>query len=106
MSPCSLAIRVLDLDDMTVVGLDGVMAGESSDRLSGAVDRALARHVSTIVVDCSLLESLDAEASMRLGEAARHAHDHHSRLVVREPSDEARAVLDLTGTSEVIEFGD
>ena len=79
MSPTQLAIRVLDLDDMTVVGLDGVVAGDGSDRLSGAVEHALARHVSTIVLDCSLLESLDTEASATLADAARHAHDQHGR---------------------------
>ncbi|HVN51412.1 MAG TPA: STAS domain-containing protein [Acidimicrobiales bacterium] len=105
MPSSSLAIRVLDLDDMTVVGLDGVVAGDA-ERLVGAVDRALARRVSTIVVDCSLLESLDAEGSATLADAARHAHDQHSRLVVREPSAATRAVLDLTGTSAVVEYGD
>ena len=105
MSPSSLAIRVLDLDDMTVVGLAGVVAGDV-DRLVGAVDEALARPVSTVVVDCSLLESLDEEGSVGLAHAARHAHERHSRLVVREPSPETRAVLDLTGTSAVIEYGD
>jgi anti-anti-sigma factor len=106
MSPAQLAIRVLDLDDMTVVGLDGVVSGDGSDRLNGAVEHALARHVSTIVLDCSLLRSLDTEASATVADAARHAHDQHSRFVVREPSPEARAVLDLTGTSAVVEFGD
>ena len=105
MTPSSLAIRVLDLDDMTVVGLDGVVAGDA-DRVVGAVDHALARRVSTIILDCSLLESLDAEGSARLADAARHAHDQHSRLVLREPSPATRAVLDLTGTSAVVEYGD
>ncbi len=106
MSPAQLAIRILDLDDMTVVGLDGVVSGDSSTRLSGAVERALARRVPMVVLDCSLLESLDTRASATLADAARHAHDQHSRLVLREPSAAARAVLDLTGTSAVVEFGD
>jgi len=105
MSPSSLAIHVLDLVDMTVVGLDGVVEGDA-DRLVGAVDHALARRVPTIVVDCSLLESLDAEGSATLADAARHAHDQQSRLVLRDPSPATRAVLDLTGTSAVIEYGD
>jgi anti-anti-sigma regulatory factor len=106
MSPTQLAIRVLDLDDMTVVGLDGTVSGDGSTRLNGAVEHALARHVSTIVLDCSLLRTLDTEASATVADAARHAHDQHSRFVVREPSPEARAILDLTGTSAVVEFGD
>jgi anti-anti-sigma factor len=106
MSPAQLAIRVLDLDDMTVVGLDGVVSGDGSSRLSGAVERALARNVSTVVLDCSLLESIDLQGSATLADAARHAHDQHSRLVLREPSAAARAVLDLTGTSAVVEFTD
>jgi anti-anti-sigma regulatory factor len=105
MSPTSLAIRVLELDDMTVVGLDGVVSGDA-DRLEGAVDRALARHVPTVVVDCSLLESRDVEGSATLADAARHARDQHSRLVLRDPSPAARAVLDLTGTSAVVEYTD
>jgi anti-anti-sigma factor len=105
MSPTSLAIRVLDLDDMTVVGLDGVVSGDAR-RLEGAVDRALARRGPMVVVDCSLLESLDAEGSATLADAARHARDQDSRLVLRDPTPAARAVLDLTGTSAVVEFGD
>ncbi len=106
MASSELAIRVLDLDDMTVVGLDGVLEAEGSERLVGEVDRALSRNVSTIVVDLSLLESLDAEASATLAHASRVAHDQHSRLVVRQPSPSAKAVLDLTGTSAVLEFTD
>ncbi len=104
--PSALDIRVLELDDLTVVGLDGVMGEESLGQVAGAVDAALARHVSTIVLDCSLLSGIDVAASAELEVAALHVHQHHGRLVMREPSPSTRAVLDLTGTSDVLEFGD
>ncbi len=106
MSQAALAIRVLELDDMTVVGLDGAMGAEASNRLAGEVDKALARHQSTIVLDFSLLTSLDTEASAALSDTAQSVHDHDARLIVRQPSAETRAVLDLTGTSAVLEFTD
>jgi anti-anti-sigma factor len=102
----TLDIRVLELDDLTVVGLDGDLEGPSSGRVADVVDDSLARHVDFIVLDCSLLDSLDVEASEALGSAARRVHDQHGRLVMRQPSAQARAVLDLTGTSAVVEFGD
>jgi anti-anti-sigma factor len=106
MSTAALAIRVMELDDMTVVGLDGVMGAEASDRLAGEVDKALARHPSAIVLDFSLLTTLDADAADALTHTAQSVHDHHSRLLVRQPSAAAKAVLDLTGTSAVLEFTD
>jgi anti-anti-sigma factor len=105
-SDADLAIRVMELDDMTVLGLDGVMGEGASGQLADEVDRVLERHPATIVLDLSLLTSLDAAAADALSDAARSVHEHHSRLVIRQPSAEARAVLDLTGTSAVIEFTD
>ena len=102
----ALDIRVLELDDLTVVGLDGSLEGPSSGRVTDVVCGSLARDVKTIVLDCSLLESLDAEASAVLGSLAHEVQAHHGHLVMRQPSDQARVVLDLTGTSAVIEFGD
>jgi len=102
----TLALRVLELDDLTVVGLDGVMGAESSGQVAGVVDRSLARDVSTIVLDCSLLTAIDAEASEELEAAAEAVHARHGHLVMRQPSASTRAVLDLTGTSAVLEFGD
>ena len=104
--PTDLDIRVLELDDLTVVGLDGELGAASSGEVTGVVDAALARDVSTIVLDCSLLTTIDVEASQELEAAAKHVHAHHGRLVMRQPSASTRAVLDLTGTSDVIEFGD
>jgi len=104
--PSVLAIRVLELDDLTVVGLDGELHAESSPRVATVVADSLARDVSTIVVDCSLLDTIDAAASTALGRAAYSVRQHHGRLVVRQPSPETRAVLDLTGTSAVVEYGD
>ena len=104
--PCALAIRVLELDDLTVVGLDGDLRAESSRRVATVVEESLARDVATIVMDCSLLDTIDEAASTALGRAADAVRQHHGRLVMRQPSAEARAVLDLTGTSAVVEFGD
>ena len=102
----TLALHVLELDDLTVVGLDGVMGAESSGEVTGAVDRSLARQVSTIVLDCSLLTTIDVEASEELEAVANQVHRHHGHLVMRQPSASTRAVLDLTGTSAVLEFAD
>jgi anti-anti-sigma factor len=106
MSPSSLAIRVLDLDDLTVVGLDGSLSAAEAEQVGRAVDRALDRPVSTVVLDLSLLDHLAVEGSDTLARAARHAHDRHGRVVVRQPSAATRAVLDLTGTSDEVEFAD
>ncbi len=68
--PSAIDIRVLELDDLTVVGLDGALGAESSSAVTGVVDASLARDVATIVLDCSLLTTIDVEASEELGTAA------------------------------------
>ena len=102
----TLDVRVLDLGDMTVVGLDGDLEASTAGQLTAEIDRALARDSSTIVLDLSLLETIDRTASPALVEAARTAHEHHARLVMRQPSPSTMIVLDLTGASAVLEFSD
>jgi len=102
----TLDVRVLDLGEMTVVGLDGELVASTAGLLTLEVERALARASSTIVLDLSLLETIGRDASPALVEAARAAHDHDARLVMRQPSTSTLAVLDLTGASAVLEFGD
>jgi anti-anti-sigma factor len=106
MSTSTLAIRTLDLDDLTVLGLDGRMDASDVAQFDEAMDRALERPVSTVVLDLSLLDHLAIEGSDSLARAARHAHEQHGRVIVRQPSPATKAVLDLTGTSAVLEFGD
>ena len=105
-APPTLDVRVLDLGEVTIVGLDGELVGETVDQLTTEVDRALERDAATIVLDLSLLETIGRDATPALVEAARAAQRHHARLVMREPSKSTRAVLDLTGASAVLEFGD
>ena len=102
----SLDVRVLDLGEMTVMGLDGDLVAETAGQLTAEVDRALARSASTIVLDLSLVERIDGAASPALVDAARTVHEHDGRLVMRHPSSSTRAVLDLTGASAVLEFTD
>jgi anti-anti-sigma factor len=106
VAPPSLDVRVLDLGDMTVVGLDGDLVAETAGQLTAEVDRALARASSTIVLDLSLLERIDRDVSPALVDAARMVQAHDARLVMRHPSSSTRAVLDLTGASGVLEFTD
>jgi anti-anti-sigma factor len=105
-APPNLDIRILDLGETTIVGFDGDLVGETAEQLTVEVDRALARHTHTIVLDLSLLETIGRDATPALVEAARSARRHDARLVMREPSTSTRAVLDLTGASAVLEFGD
>ena len=105
-SPPTLDVRVLDLGEVTIVGFDGDLVGATADQLTTEVDRALDRDVATIVLDLSLLETIGRDATPALVEAARSARRHDARLVLREPSTSTRAVLDLTGASAVLEFGD
>lgn len=106
MPAASLDVRVLDLGDMTIVGLDGVLAADNVDEVTAEVESALARDSSTIVLDCSLLESIATDASDALVDAARTVHEHHARLLMRQPSKSTLRVLDLTGASAVLEFSD
>ena len=56
--PTELHVRVLDLGEMTVVGLDGAMDATNSGRVCEQLQKALDRDSTTIVLDCSLLRSL------------------------------------------------
>jgi anti-anti-sigma factor len=101
-----LDVRVLDLGDMTIVGLEGVLVPETAEKVTVEVDRAIARDSATIVLDCSLLESITVESSEILVDAAKNVREHHGRLLMRQPSDSTLEVLDLTGASEIIELSD
>ena len=86
-------VRVLDLGDMTIVGIEGDLELGSARRVDAEVARALQRDSTTIVLDCSLLRSLGRSEVAVLARASGRVHERHGRFVVREPNKSTLALL-------------
>jgi anti-anti-sigma factor len=86
-------VRVLELGEMTIVGLEGDLEADSARLVDEEVGRALARDSTTIVLDCSLLRSLGRSEVAVLASASERIHERHGRLVIREPNAPTRALL-------------
>lgn len=105
-APTPLHVRVLDLGEMTVVGLDGTMDPTNSSRVSEQLRRAVERDSTTIVLDCSLLRSMGRSEVAVLADAHDTIRDHHARLVLRQPDPVARGYLAEDGLLDEIEVED
>jgi anti-anti-sigma factor len=104
--PTELHVRVLDLGEMTVVGLDGSMDATNSARVCEQLQKALDRDSTTIVLDCSLLRSLGHREVAVLADANDTIRDHHGRFVVRQPNPSARELMAEDGLLDEIEVED
>lgn len=104
--PERLHVRVLDLGEMTVVGLDGEMDPSNSRRVSEQLLRAVERDATTIVLDCSLLRSMGRSEVAVLADANDTIRDHHGRFVLRQPNPEARELLAEDGLLDDLEIED
>jgi anti-anti-sigma factor len=99
-----LAVRVLELGDMTVVGLEGDLAADTVPLLDAELTRALARDSTCIVLDCSLLRSMGPTEVEVLVEAHDQLQRRKGRFVLRQPNDSTRELLDAAGLLAVIEI--
>lgn len=104
--PTELHVRVLDLGEMTIVGLDGEMDRSNSRRVSDELREAVRRDSTTIVLDCSLLRSMGRSEVAVLADAIDEIHDHDGRFVLRQPTSEARDLLAEDGLLDQIEIED
>lgn len=103
-SETPLNVRVLDLGEMTVVGLEGAMDRSNSARVSEQVHRALERDSTTIVLDCSLLRSMGRSEVAVLADACDDVRDHDGRFVLRQLGDDALALLAEDGMLDEVEI--
>lgn len=104
--PTELHVRVLDLGEMTIVGLDGEMDRSNSRRVSQQLREAVQRDSTTIVLDCSLLRSMGRAEVAVLADAVEEIHDHDGRFVLRQPNPQARGLLAEDGLLDDIEIED
>jgi anti-anti-sigma factor len=99
-----LAVRVLELGDMTVVGLEGDLAADTAPLLDAELARALERESTTIVLDCSLLRSMGPSEVAVIVEAHDRVRQRHGRFVLRQPNATTRELLAEAGLLAVIEI--
>ena len=104
--PTELHVRVLDLGEMTVVGLEGQMDRSNSARVREQLHRAVERDSTTIVLDCSLLRSMGRSEVAVLSDAYDDIRDHDGRLVVRQLDDASLDLLAEDGLLDEIEIED
>jgi anti-anti-sigma factor len=99
-----LAVRVLDLGEMTVVGLEGDLAPDTAPLLGAELDKALDRASTTIVLDCSLLRSMGRSEVAVLVHANDEVRRRHGRFVLRQPNEATRGVLAESGLLDQVEI--
>jgi anti-anti-sigma factor len=99
-----LAVRVLDLGEMTVVGLEGDLDPDTAPLLDTQLTRALERDSTTIVLDCSLLRSLGRTEVAVLVDAQDRVRARHGRFVLRQPNEATRLVLAESGLLDDLEI--
>jgi anti-anti-sigma factor len=92
-----LAVRVLELGEMTVVGLEGDVAADTAPLLDEGLARALARDSTTVVLDCSLLRSIGRREVAVLVDVQDRLRARSGRFVMRQPNEATRRVLDEAG---------
>ena len=97
---------MLDLGEMTIVGLEGEMDRSNSRRVSERLREAVQRDSTTIVLDCSLLRSMGRTEVAVLADAVDEIHDRAGRFVLRQPNPQAREMLAEDGLLDDIEVED
>jgi anti-anti-sigma factor len=102
--PTELHVRVLDLGEMTVVGLEGQMDRSNSARVREQLHRAVERDSTTIVLDCSLLRSMGRSEVAVLADAYDDIRDHDGRFVIRQLDDSAMELLAEDGMLDEVEI--
>jgi anti-anti-sigma factor len=103
-TPTLLHVRVLDLGEMTVVGLDGTMDRTNSGSVRDKLHEAVERDSTTIVLDCSLLRSMGRSEVAVLSDAYDDIRDHDGRLVVRQLDGASLGLLAEDGLLDEIEI--
>jgi anti-anti-sigma factor len=102
-----LAVRVLDLGEMTVVGLDGELVAETAPKVDAAIRDALAHESSVIVLDCSLLRAMDRHEAVVLIDvidAYERLREVDGTLSVRQPPAAAREAIEAAGLGAHIDI--
>ena len=99
-----LAVRVLDLGEMTVVGLEGDLAADTAPLLDAQIARVLDSASTTIVLDCSLLRSMGSSEAAVLVDLNHRIAERHGRFVVRQPNASTRLVLAESGLLDLVEI--
>jgi anti-anti-sigma factor len=102
----ALHVRVLELGEMTVVGLDGDLRPDTVSLLDEQVHRALARDSTTIVLDCSLLRSMGRSEVVVLEAEIDQVRERHGRFVMRQPNEDTRELLADAGLLDRVEIED
>ena len=83
-TPHDTIFRVVSAGDVTTMRVDGDLDLSTFDRLSGALERAVAMTVDEMVVDLSACPFLCSRSLGLLEASALELQDRRARLVVRD----------------------
>jgi len=103
----AVSIDAVDSTDATdTIALHGRADVESAVVLADMLARLLVLHDTSVVVDLSDTELVDAAAARVLGNAAEFLTDRDRRLTLRSPSSRLVSVLESCGLAHMIERAD
>jgi len=103
----AVSIDAVDSTDATdTIALHGRADVESAVVLADMLARLLVLHDTSVVVDLSDTELVDAAAARVLGNAAEFLNDRDRRLTLRSPSSRLVPVLERSGLAHMIERAD
>jgi anti-sigma B factor antagonist len=84
-------------DDTVVVSLTGELDPHTVPMLAEELDDALASGVTSVALDLSGLTFIDSSGLRVVISTHRQLEERGGKLVVRQPSDTVRRLLELTG---------
>jgi anti-anti-sigma factor len=99
-----LRVHLLELGEMTVVGLDGELNADTAPQVDAAITLALQHDSTTIVLDCSLLRAMGRDEAIVLLDAYERVREVDGQLSLRQPPEEARWVVEAAGLSDRIQI--
>jgi anti-anti-sigma factor len=89
--------------DQVVLILTGELDPHTAPSLRQALDRTVGDTTTVVVFDLGGVTFVDSSGLRVIIAAHKLMDDRHGRLVLRDPSDTTRRILDITGLSDRIE---
>ena len=99
-----LEVDVSKLDDQVVLVLRGELDPHTAPALREQIDNTTGESTRTLVLDVSGLRFIDSSGLRVIIAAQRDMAARQGRLLLRQPTETTRRLLEITGLAERIEI--